>query len=293
MTVLVVGASGYLGRSVVDALRAAGQETAGTHFSNAVDGATHPYDFFESDLRDLPLGAVDAVVFAAHVERTGHPFERFATAAEGFVDAVRDAAVRLVYVSSAGVFDGSGTRYTESVDPTPKSRYGRRLRRFERCVATLPDACAFRADYLFGHSRGVLDERLSRTRRLVRAGQTVPYYADMWKSPCHVQEAGRALAVLSLGDARGVVHAPTPRTSAWAFHRAGMAALGEDARLVVPEPMPEDPTLHRDSSLASDRFEQVCGFRPRSVTTALREPHDSASPSAATALSSVTDRARR
>ena len=270
MTVLVVGASGYLGRSVVDALRDAGRETRGTYYSNALDGATHRYDFFADPPDVLPLSSVDAVVFAAHVERTGHDFEAFATAAERFVECVDLAGPRLVYVSSAGVFDGSGRRYDESTTPTPKSRYGRRLLRFERCAADHADSCAFRADYLFGRSRGTLDRRLARTRRLVREGRRVPYYADMYKSPCHVREAARALATLAVGDATGVVHAPAPRTSAWAFHRAGMTAIGENPRLVVPEPMPDDPALHRDSSLSSSRFVDLCGFRPRSVVRAMR-----------------------
>jgi len=267
---LVVGASGYLGRSVVDALRDRGVDTIGTYHSTAVDGATRRYDLFTDDPRTLPLDDVECVVFAAHVERTDHHFGTFAAAAERFVDAVRTAGPRLVYVSSAGVFDGDGSRYDESTPATPKSTYGRRLRRFEQCVAEHDDACVFRADYLFGRSRGTLDDRLTRTRRLVREGLRVPYYADMWKSPCHVCEAARALATLAHGEVQGVVHAPSPRTSAWAFHRAGMAALGEEPRLVVPEPMPDDPTLHRDTSLSSSRFERVCGFRPRSVVRALR-----------------------
>jgi dTDP-4-dehydrorhamnose reductase len=292
VTALVVGASGYLGRSVVDALRAAGHDTRGTYHSNAVDGATRRYDLFADDPATLPLDGVETVVFAAHVERTDHEFETFAAAADRFVEAVRAAGARLVYVSSAGVFDGDGSRYDESVDPTPKSRYGRRLRRFERAVGDHPDACAFRADYLFGRSRGALDDRLARTRRLLRAGERVPYYADMWKSPCHVRAAARALATLAGSDVRGVVHAPTPRTSAWAFHRAGMAALGEDARRVVPEPMPADPTLHRDTSLSSTRFESVCGFRPRSVARALAAWGDTPG-DAPGGVSSAADRATR
>nr|WP_233265118.1 sugar nucleotide-binding protein [Halomarina oriensis] len=267
---MVVGASGYLGRSVVDAFAARGVDSLGTYYSNPIEGATRRYDFFADDPADLPLDAVESVVFAAHVERTDHDFETFAAAAERFVAAVRSAGPRLVYTSSAGVFDGSGSRYDEATPATPKSKYGRRLRRFERFVAAHDDSSVLRADYLFGRSRGSLDRRLARTRRLVREGRRVPYYADMWKSPCHVREAGRALAVLAGSDVQGVVHAPTPRTSAWAFHRAGMAALGERPRLVVPEPMPDDPTLHRDTSLSSSRFERVCGFRPRSVVRALR-----------------------
>jgi hypothetical protein len=71
-----------------------------------------------------------------------------------------------------------------------------------------------------------------------------------------------------------------------------MAALGEDARRVVPEPMPVDPTLHRDTSLSSTRFESVCGFRPRSVARALAAWGDTPD-DASVGVSSAADRATR
>lgn len=266
---LVGGASGFLGRAVVDALRTAAVTTRGTHHGESLEGATLAFDFFGDDPTALPLADVDAVVFAAHVERTDHDRRRFLAAADRFVAACADAGVRLVYVSSAGVFDGDAGSYVESDIPTPKSRYGRRLRAFERRVADLDDACVLRPGYLFGYARGTLDPRLACTRDRLLSGEAVRYYDDMYKSPVAVTDAAHALAALALGAHRSVIHVPTPRTSVWAFHRAGAKALGLSYRRVRGEPMPPDPSLHRNTSLRSERFDDAVGFRPRSVARAL------------------------
>lgn len=269
--VLVVGASGFLGRAVVDALRETGVQARGTYHGDPREGATIPFDFFGNGPEALPLSDVDAVVFAAHVERTGHERPRFLRAVNRFLGACRDRGVRLVYVSSAGVFDGDRGPYVESDEPTPKSRYGDRLRAFERRAADLADACILRTDYLFGFARGALDPRLARTRKRLLSGETVRYYEDMYKSPVAVTDAAHAVVALALGDQhqRGVVHVPTPRTSVRSFHRTGAKALGLPYRRVRGVPMPEDPSLHRDTSLRSERFTEAVGFRPRSVARAL------------------------
>jgi dTDP-4-dehydrorhamnose reductase len=267
--VLVVGGSGFLGSAVVERLRSDGCETVGTYFTTPRPGAEVEFDFFTDDPTHLPIEACGQVVFAAHVERADQPMEAFEAAAGRFVDACDAADARLLYVSSAGVFDGERGRYTERDTPRPKSRYGTRLRAFERRVRRLSDVCILRPDYLFGRSRGELDERLARTAAVVRDGGRVSYYEDMYKSPFAVGQAGRAVSGLVRSDLQGVVHAPTPRTSVFAFHRAAAAAMGLPYRRIDPEPMPEDPSLHRDTSLDSGRFERALGFRPRSVARSM------------------------
>ncbi|MFC6834978.1 sugar nucleotide-binding protein [Halomarina ordinaria] len=267
--VLVVGASGYLGRSVVDALRERGVSTVGTYHRNRRPGASVGYDFFEDDPTVLPLEGCETVVFAAHVERTSHDRERFDAALSRLLRAC--TGTRFVYASSVGVFDGETGGYVESDPPNPKSRYGRRLAAFERRVADALDGCILRFDYLFGSSRGTLDDRLAHTRERLRAGETVEYYADMFKSPVAVSDAARTVATVVSEEVDGVVHVPTPRTSVFAFHRAAMAALGLPYRRVRPTTMPDDPVLHRDTSLRSERFAEHVGFRPRSVRRAMQD----------------------
>ena len=101
------------------------------------------------------------------------------------------------------------------------------------------------------------------------AGETATHFDDMYKSPIHVAEAVQAVRGLVDAEAGGVVHAPAPRTSVYEFHRDAMAGLGYDGSLVERESMPDDPTLARDRSLASDRFASLFGFEPSTVSVAL------------------------
>lgn len=283
MDALVVGASGFLGREVAARLRAAGHDVTGTYCSRPDPAASTQFDVWTDDPESLVRDVdPDAVVFAAAVEYGGAAdsgetgvdasFER---RADQFAAAV--GGLRFVYVSSAAVFDGEDGRYAERDPRSPRDDYGRRLVAFEDAVDDrCSDAVVFRSSYLFGLSRGELDDRLSRTRESIRAGESVAYFGDMYKSPLDVTEAASAIQALLECDATGVVHAPAPRTSVAAFHRHAMAALGYDTSLVESEKIPAGMDVAPDRSLTSDRFDSLVGFEPSTVSAALADA-DSAS----------------
>ena len=276
--VLVVGASGFLGRAVATELRESGHRVVGTYCSTPAPETDIQFDFWTEDVGVLADERdADTVVFAAAVEyggdadtgetAAGPDFQR---AAERFARGCRDR--RLVYVSSAAVFDGTRGRYPESADRSPIDDYGRRLVTAENAVRDhCSDAAILRTSYLFGFSGGQLDDRLARTRDAVSAGESVAYFEDMYKSPVLVSEAAEAVRVLVESEATGIVHVPAPRTSVYEFHRDAMAALGHDPSLVERDSIPPEMTVAPDSSLSSDRFESLVGFEPSSVESGLGE----------------------
>lgn len=285
--VLVVGASGYLGRSVVATLRDAGHDVVGTYCSNPSPTADVQFDVWTDDLAPLvEEHADDAVVFAAAPEYpkidtgTAAAGPDFEAVAERLATACRDR--RLVYVSSAGLFDGIEGNYPESAERSPIDAYGRRLVTMEDAVREVcEDFAILRTSYLYGFSAGRLDDRLARTRDAVSAGEPVAYFDDMYKSPVLVTEAAEAIAALVAhdpgeSDATGVVHVPAPRMSVYEFHRDAMDALGYDSSLVERDAMPDDRTLDPetklapDRSLASDRFASLVGFEPSTVKRGLQ-----------------------
>lgn len=274
--VLVVGASGYLGGAVARELREAGHRVVGTYCSTPTPEADVQFDFWTDDVGALAdERGVDTVVFAAAVEYGGEAdtgataagpnFER---AAERFARGCRDR--RLVYVSSAAVFDGVEGRSSETAERSPVDDYGRRLVTAEDAVREhCSDLAILRTSYLFGFSGSRLDDRLARTRDAVTAGEPVAYFEDMYKSPILVTEAAEAVRALVENEATGVVHAPAPRTSVYEFHCDAMVALGHDASLVERDSIPPETTVAPDRSLASDRFASLVGFEPSSVEAGL------------------------
>lgn len=266
---LVVGASGYLGRAVAAECRRAGHDVVGTCRSEPTVEADAAFDFWTDDLAEL-LDGVGTVVFAAHVEGgdDGRSLEAFERAARRVATTCADR--RVVYVSSDAVFDGKRGRYREDDPRTPTTPYGRRLAAFEDAVReTCSDHCVVRPSYVFGFSAGRLDDRLTRTRDRVTAGERVEYWDDYYRSPIAVGELATAIRTLAEGDATGVVHAGGPRTSVYRFHRDAMAALGYPTDPIGPTAMPPDADHPRDTSLRSDRLGDLTGIRPSSVSEAL------------------------
>ncbi|QLH83087.1 sugar nucleotide-binding protein [Halosimplex pelagicum] len=284
-TVLVVGASGYLGRSVAWRLREGAdrdeRRVLGTYCSEPGPTAEVAFDFWTDDAGELvDEHGVDTVVFAAAVEYGGDADTgesgvgaTFAERAERFAAGVSDA--RVVYVSSASVFDGTGSRYVESDPRSPRDDYGRRLVAFEDAIdARCDDAATVRTSYLFGFSTGRLDRRLARTRDHLDRGESVAYFTDMYKSPVLVTEAAETVAALVDGDATGVVHVPTPRVSVYDFHCEAMAALGHDPGPIERDSIPDDMDVAPDTSLASERFDSLVDFEPSAVGEGLRSQVD-------------------
>ena len=275
-TVLVVGASGYLGRSVAWRLRErddrADRRVLGTYCTTPGPTAEVPFDFWTDDVGGLVEEYdVDIVVFAAAVEYGGDRDTgasgvdaTFAERAERFAAGCADA--RLVYVSSAAVFDGRGAPYGESDARSPRGDYGRRLVAFEDAIADHhDDAAILRTSYLFGFSTGTLDHRLARTRDHLDRGESVAYFTDMYKSPVLVTEAAETVAALVDGDETGPVHVPTPRISVYDFHCEAMTALGYDPDPIERDAIPQGMDVAPDLSLASERFDSVAGFEPSTI----------------------------
>jgi dTDP-4-dehydrorhamnose reductase len=285
-TVLVVGASGYLGRSVVWRLRECDdrdeRRVLGTYCSEPGPTAEVAFDFWTDDVADLvDEHDVDTVVFAAAVEYGGDRDTgasgvdaAFAERAERFAAGCSDA--RLVYVSSASVFDGRDAPYVESDPRSPRDGYGRRLVAFEDAVdAHCDDAAKLRTSYLFGFSTGRLDHRLARTRDHLDRGEPVAYFTDMYKSPVLVTEAAETVAALVDGSATGAVHVPAPRISVYGFHCEATRTLGRDADPIGRDSIPEGMDVAPDMSLASERFDDIVGFEPSAVGEGLRSQIES------------------
>ncbi len=210
--VAVLGASGFIGNGVVEALRARGasvtavptprlRSTAGSSASLADELETEGARAALAVLRDA-LHGCDAVVNAAGVARATSAWDAEMVGANALLPLVvaraRPAGSRLVHVSSVAV-QGRGCVLDESPRQAPFSPYSASKALGEQVLAACPDVVVFRPTSVHGPRREV-------TRTLVRVlsspGASVAGRGDGTTPQVLVQNVADAIAFVTLSTER-------------------------------------------------------------------------------------------
>ncbi|WP_205327079.1 sugar nucleotide-binding protein [Glycomyces sp. YM15] len=193
MRLLIIGATGYLGREIHRQAEAAGHEVIGTKFSSKGDGLR------QLDIRDWEAVAEleddriapDAVINAACNQSD------WATTAFGPANlAAYTSAIgaRFVHISSDAIFNGDLEVYDESSAPSPNTPYGAAKAAAEVAVAAgHPEAVIARTFWILGDGRSGFE---SFVRDLARGEADGVLFDDDVRCPVHV--ADLAAAVLEL-----------------------------------------------------------------------------------------------
>ncbi|MFE5210916.1 SDR family oxidoreductase [Streptomyces sp. NPDC056600] len=226
MTLLIVGAGGYLGSELARQATASGRPVAGTF-------ATRPGDlpgmaWLPLDLRDR--SALDRVLDEMRpdtVVNTAYRQADWGVTAEGAVRVAMAAAergLRLVHVSSDAVFSGARVHYDEGAAPDPTTPYGAAKAAAETAVRLLtPTAAVVRTSLILGdggsgHERLVHDLAAGR-----RAGVL---FTDQVRCPVHVADLAAALLELTEPVHSGTFHVAGP--DAVSRHELGLLIARRD-----------------------------------------------------------------
>ena len=179
---------------------------------------------------------------------------------------------RFIYLSSDGIFSGSEGRYREEDEPKPQTLYGRNLLTCESLVRqTLSNYSIIRPSYIYGWVNGRLDERLSRVREKLLAGESVVGFHDVYKSPLGVKQLSRAVVDVAASTFTGTLHVAGGRMSVYDFYLQAMTTLGVNTNHLLAEAAPLSPTLLRDTSLDISKWTKLLGATPISVRETLSD----------------------
>ena len=181
--------------------------------------------------------------------------------------ACRRMGTRLLFTSSAAVFDGTRHGYRETDSPTPVSVYGRTKARAEQLIATeLPEAVILRLALVIGYAQGDgTNAMLNKFAAKLRAGEPVSLPNFEYRNPIDATTLSDAILELLMNQsAVGVLHlGATESISRFELGVRLARRLGYSTTLVKPqtEPIPGRAPRGLDHFLISERIAAVCHLR--------------------------------
>ena len=211
---LVVGGSGFLGRTTVAWAIAQGVSVDATYLSSAPQPADalddehwHRCDILDLEqVRGIVAEVAPTAIINAAYRQSGERAEEICSDGAGnLASAAADAHARIVHLSTDLVFDGDLWRpYNEDDPVSPINDYGRAKARAEELVAAAnPNSVSVRTSLIYGASDAPQE---CLVRRAIDQGD-ISFFTDEFRSPIHVEHLAAAVGALATEvPATGVLH---------------------------------------------------------------------------------------
>lgn len=261
MRVLIIGASGFIGRYLSHRLvNAAGHSVFSTYNSRPPvdDGASwHRVEITDPAALDalFSLAQPEVVVHLAAMadvgtaERNPHvATDVNATATETVARLCERYAARLVFMSTEYVFDGRNGPYRETDTPAPTTQYGRTKFASERAVADLVSNWSIlRTSIVYGWPAPGRRNFVPMLVERLRNGEPYHGSTNVFRSPVYVEHLVDGIERLVETKDTGVHHiAGSDWVTMYEFAATVAKRFGLDTSLVIPGTDPMDDRLGLD-----------------------------------------------
>ncbi len=284
--ILITGASGLLGASLVTRVHDLGNEVAGLYHQ-------HPLQIpgvrtCRADLRDRRLISdlvtdlrPRTIIHCAAVTNVDwcedHPLETERVNVEAAACLAEVAWVlkaRFVYISTDSVFDGMRGNYTETDEPAPLNLYAKsKLRGEQEVLRRHPSALVVRVN-IYGWNAQEKRSLAEWILGLLTAGKQVPGFTDVYFTPMLVNDLAEVLLAMLDEGMSGLYHVVgSERISKYEFARCVARTFGFDPRQVIPAALGEArlrAPRPLDTSLSTEKIAVALGRSMPDVGSGLR-----------------------
>ncbi len=285
-TLLVTGASGFLGWNLCQVARRQGWRVAGTFHRTPVTIPDVPLGRIDlTDFRDVkamlaqvrPDGVIHTAAIADANFCQQHPRESHRVNVEAAINLTglcSDRAIPFVFTSTDLVFDGKHAPYREEDPVGPLNVYGEHKALAEEGIlARYPLAGVCRLPLMFGRAGTRNASTLQWMRREMQAGRPLRLFQDEFRTPVSGETASQGLLLALERPVHGRLHlGGKERVSRYELGLLVQEAFGLEQARIIPARQEDAPSLApraRDVSLDSSRAFQL-GYQPPPLAEALR-----------------------
>lgn len=286
---LVVGSKGFIGQHLINKAQGLWDVFPADCQVDASEQGTFPVDITKAEsVRELfQKVRPDAVVLLAamsDIDRCEeHPDQAWEINVQGPENVVRSCAEtgsRLLFVSSAAVFDGTQHGYKEEDQPHPLSTYGRTKHQAEMAISkVLPSSIIVRPALVLGFSRSAgTNAFLNRLAQALREGKAVHAPADEYRNPIDVTTLSKIIAeLIQIPSASGIFHVGSlDSLSRYEMTRQLAEGMGFQDSQVIPQTGSKPGRAARGKAhlLLSERILKTCGIQPGTAHDVIRRSLD-------------------
>jgi dTDP-4-dehydrorhamnose reductase len=286
LKILVTGASGLLGSSIINQATRRGHDVCSTyHTHNPAIPTSAPIDLTRKDLveklilKEKPetvvhTAALTDVDLCEQDPRAAMQVNDLATG--NLSRSCHQMGIFLIYVSTDYVFDGKTGKYSESDTPNPINVYGASKLAGEQQVAThCNQFCIARTSVLYGWARLHRPNFATWLYRSLQQGQKISVVADQFASVTLNTQLSRMIIEVAERRSQGTIHlAGNERVSRYDFALRVAEKFRFDTRLIEPIQGSSSKWIAkrpRDSSLNVSKALTELNNKPSNIEAALNE----------------------
>jgi dTDP-4-dehydrorhamnose reductase len=272
-SLLIVGGSGFIGQHLAEAARTSWKVHVADQSLQGSGDSLHPIDITNTEgvrrlCAEIRPSAVVNLAAISDIDRCERePSQAKAVNIQGAESVAAECArlgSRLVFLSSAAVFDGLKHGYKEDDPPKPLSIYGQTKAEAEKAIRqVLPSAVVMRPALVLGysHSKGtnaLLNKWVDRWSQ----GKPVTVPSEEYRNPIDAPALAKIILFLAEHPAsNGVYHVGAlDSVSRNEIAQKVAKELGYSLSLIIPqqESSPDRAPRGRDHFLLTDRIREIC-----------------------------------